>query len=275
MFYWFGVAGMIVLLLVGSWTLRNAVTLGKPIWATSHGGYTLLLANNPSLNEHFFHNGPARNWDARRFHQVWQQRDQWTQEQLEDPQLWSKESPLPQGRREAGERDEIEQDQLAYSLALGVIRENPLGFARNALYRLTWFWAAWPNPEENGRLRVWGIGGWYSVLFVLALIGAWCTLISSNEQGISGSEQGAERPRSQPKYGRLASFSTVFPWFPAVLMISTLTAIHAVYWGNMRMRAPLMPMVYLLAMQGALMLMSRWRVWGEVAGFWSTNKKPA
>jgi len=34
---------------------------------------------------------------------------------------------------------------------------------------------------------------------------------------------------------------------PGVTLLVTLTLIHLVYWSNMRMRAPLMPMVYLLA----------------------------
>jgi hypothetical protein len=37
------------------------------------------------------------------------------------------------------------------------------------------------------------------------------------------------------------------PWLPGLLMAGCLTAIHAVYWSDMRMRAPLMPLVALLA----------------------------
>ncbi len=38
-----------VLVCVVPWAMRNQALLGKPIWATTHGGYTLLLANNPPL----------------------------------------------------------------------------------------------------------------------------------------------------------------------------------------------------------------------------------
>ncbi len=37
---------------IGSWTWRNWLQLGKPIWATTHGGYTLLLGNNPSYYQY-------------------------------------------------------------------------------------------------------------------------------------------------------------------------------------------------------------------------------
>lgn len=37
------------------------------------------------------------------------------------------------------------------------------------------------------------------------------------------------------------------PWVWAVLLCVSFTAVHAVYWSNMRMRAPLMPALYLVA----------------------------
>ena len=64
--------GLILSLLVAAclapWVLRNLSQFGKPIWATTHGGYTLLLANNPLLYQHFAQHGPSRDWDAEPFH---------------------------------------------------------------------------------------------------------------------------------------------------------------------------------------------------------------
>ncbi len=37
-------------------------------------------------------------------------------------------------------------------------------------------------------------------------------------------------------------------WIPAIALTLGLTLVHAVYWSNMRMRGPVMPMVYVAAM---------------------------
>ncbi|MCA9133357.1 MAG: hypothetical protein KDA45_09390, partial [Planctomycetales bacterium] len=65
---------LIVLCCITPWTWRNYRTFGQPIWATTHGGYTLLLANNPLLFQHFSASGPSRNWDAAPFHAAWARR---------------------------------------------------------------------------------------------------------------------------------------------------------------------------------------------------------
>ena len=49
-------------------------------------------------------------------------------------------------------------------------------------------------------------------------------------------------------------------WAPPLLLILALTAVHAVYWSNLRMRAPVMPMVAALAAVGFL---GRGSKWGE------------
>ena len=41
------ISALLVLLAVGLWTARNRRATGHPVWATTHGGYTLLLGNNP------------------------------------------------------------------------------------------------------------------------------------------------------------------------------------------------------------------------------------
>ena len=54
-------------LAVLAWTTRNAKSVGHPVWATTHGGYTLLLANNPSFYD-YLQDGPAfEAWDAKPF----------------------------------------------------------------------------------------------------------------------------------------------------------------------------------------------------------------
>jgi hypothetical protein len=70
------------------------------------------------------------------------------------------------------------------------------------------------------------IGVWYAVIDVLAVIGL---LLSARDVFV--------RQR--------------WMWMPGVLLALSLTLVHSVYWSNMRMRAPAMPLVYMLAVQGA------------------------
>ena len=39
----------------------------------------------------------------------------------------------------------------------------------------------------------------------------------------------------------------VRPWAAGLLLVVSLTGLHSVYWSNMRMRSPLVPVVSLLA----------------------------
>jgi predicted outer membrane lipoprotein len=41
------------------------------------------------------------------------------------------------------------------------------------------------------------------------------------------------------------------PWLWGTLLAAAFTAVHAVYWTDMRMRAPLVPFIALLAARGA------------------------
>jgi membrane-anchored protein YejM (alkaline phosphatase superfamily) len=72
-------------------------------------------------------------------------------------------------------------------------------------------------------------GCWYAILFLLAACGA--------------------------VFRRHELLRSPLVW--GVVLCFTFTAVHAVYWSNMRMRAPLMPMVCLLASLGAVALYER------------------
>jgi hypothetical protein len=50
--------------------------------------------------------------------------------------------------------------------------------------------------------------------------------------------------------GQLGRRVVVPPWLWATLCVLTLVAMHSVYWSNMRMRAPVMPLVCLVAAMG-------------------------
>ncbi len=125
------------------------------------------------------------------------------------------------------EHPEIVADRRLYELAQKTIRQDPTMFIRASLVRLLRFWTPLPhqlNDDESSRrtLARWGIACWYMGIFAVALGGVW----------------GLRRQL-------LAT-----PWVWGLLCVLALMAVHTVYWSNMRMRAPAMPIVYLVLAYG-------------------------
>lgn len=187
------------------WMVRNQNALGKPILMTTHGGYTLYLANNDFLYQHYRENGPGRDWDATAFHEEWSYR-----------------------RPDS----EIIDDRLAQVLATQTIRQQPGMFATSVFIRWGWLWALWPS-EGSLPVRL-AIGIWYAGWYAAALLGVFTSLRSSFWK----------------QQGRKIAM-------PAILFVATLTLIHGVYWSNMRMRAPAMPILYLAGAFGCSSLLKR------------------
>ena len=63
-----GLLAMTIALVLLPWMIRNLLVLGEPIWTTTHGGYTLALANNPVYYREVLDGPPGR---------VWTGQDQW------------------------------------------------------------------------------------------------------------------------------------------------------------------------------------------------------
>lgn len=218
--------GVCVLICVVPWTLRNWSQLGVPIWATTHGGYTLLLANNPSLYQHFEKNGPDRNWNVDRFNAAWASRGIVDKDLLLQDEYWLREQPALSDRPavEVHSLGELADDQLAYEIANQTIRDHRGTFLLSCLYRSGWFWACWPNGV--GPVTAIAFGGWYCFIFSYALVGVGKAVW--------------QRKWQQPGWVR--------SWLPGLLLLASLSLVHSVYWSNMRMRSPLMPCVYMLAL---------------------------
>ncbi|GIW96944.1 MAG: membrane protein [Pirellulaceae bacterium] len=218
-------------LCVGPWTLRNYKNFGVPIWGTTHGGYTLLLANNPMIYNHFRQHGPSRKWDAQPFHQTWAARhdarlpvDGVAYWQVPDNNHAETNEHRRQGDAAARSTrkpfSEIEDDRRAYRAAIATIRRNVEMFFLSALYRLGWLWAWWPTDAAP---------------WVSCIIGAWYA-------GWSFAAVGGLLRRSW--------YTAAMRWAPGLAMVIALTMVHAVFWSNMRMRCPAMPAVYLLGVCG-------------------------
>ncbi|NLE37942.1 MAG: phospholipid carrier-dependent glycosyltransferase [Pirellulaceae bacterium] len=140
------VAAVAIVLL--PWTIRNQIQFGRPIVATTHGGYTLLLANNPAFYDHLCKGEWGSIWDARELGPVW-----------------------GGNARHADPVDELAADRRAYAEAWANIRREPGRFAYSCAMRVGRFWA--PAPRQGSPALRWTVGVWYLAVFFLAAVGAW------------------------------------------------------------------------------------------------------
>jgi hypothetical protein len=195
-----------VLVVLSPWAIRNEFQFDRPIATTTHGGYTLSLANNPQFYDWLRHAPWGSVWKADRFNSNWDSRRP---------------------------RDELQADQVAYAEAWQTIRSQPGTFLLACVVRVGRFWSPLPhqltaNETPLRRLSRYAVGLWYLAEFMFALLGIWRFL------------------RWALKCPALPSSS----WHWGLLLVVCLLAGHVVYWTDMRMRAPIMPVVAICAAAG-------------------------
>jgi 4-amino-4-deoxy-L-arabinose transferase-like glycosyltransferase len=201
--------GCCLLVTIAPWVIRNQISLGKPVLATTHGGYTLLLGNNPLFYEHL--DQPLGTYGAQHFNRGVRRfnisenpsYDFWGPRAMVQPKVIS--------------RNEIERDRFAYEVAKYHISQQPKLFARSVVRRVGKLWS--PLPNTGRVLQRLAVGGWYLTLFIVVF-------------GFSV---------------RQSNQWLTTPMKLGIVMILAFTLVHAVYWSDMRMRAPLMPTLYLAA----------------------------
>lgn len=214
--------GLVLAVSVGAWVLRNQRVIGAPVWATTHGGYTLLLGNNPFFYDHLESRSFAEAafwgaaWEAEAFHAEWGRR----------LRAMAAAGPGPRQRATGAETrqedGELAADRLAGELAKAEIRRRPGMFLYASLVRVGRLWS--PVPRVGNRVGPvsWAIGGFYLTLGIGVGLGLW---------------------RLWGQWGHPV-------WAPALLLMVAVTAVHAVYWSNLRMRAPVTPLVAAIAAVG-------------------------
>lgn len=149
---WRVIAG--TLLVVAPWVIRNQLVFGAPLLTTTHGGYTLLLANNPV----FYGEVVDQPWGT-----------VWSGESLA---RWQSELNQQLERDLGRKASEIERDRRQSALAREFIAAEPSRFARAVWHRFRSLWSTVPHGEATGDAARWLIEvvGWYYSLILSAFV---------------------------------------------------------------------------------------------------------
>jgi 4-amino-4-deoxy-L-arabinose transferase-like glycosyltransferase len=191
------IAAIVLVLL--PWMIRNLIVLGDSIWTTTHGGYTLALANNPVYYREVLDGPPGR---------VWTGEDQW--------RWWDSVN------RETAGMTERQADHYLRAAVWRLARDHPRDFLRASLARLAHFWGVAPAASVYPAVARSVTMAWTVPLWIALLLG--CV---------------------QPTFRS-------WPAVAAPAMVLGLTMVHAVFWTDLRMRAPIVPAIAVIASAAAL-----------------------
>lgn len=176
------------------WAWRNARVFGEAVWTTTHGGYTLALANNPVYYDEVLHGPPGAVWTGAN-QQAWWQANNLANGGLSEPKA----------------------DRALRLDALRTIADRPGDFLQASLARLGRFWALAPSPAVYPLEIRLAVAAW--------TLPFWLTL------GVGVGKGGLWR----------------WPKVTAPAVVIALSIVHAVFWTDMRMRAPIVPALALIA----------------------------
>jgi len=186
-------------LVISPWAIRNWYRLGEPVLTTTHGGYTLALANNAIYYEDVVFGPPHAVWTGPR-QQAWMDAIGTDTIGLTEP----------------------EADRKIRAKATDFILANPEKFAISCLHRQLRFWAVAPAAgvySTNVRMfcAIWTLPIWIMAGIALCRGSSWR-----------------------------------WPVIATIAVAAGLAAVHVVYWTDIRMRAPIVPTLAILAANGVL-----------------------
>lgn len=185
---------LVVAIALAPWAIRNYWVFEKPVWTTTHGGYTLALANNEVYYHEVLDGPPGAVWTGRN-QRLW----------------WDKVNKSTAGLSEP------EADRRLRDSVVELAKAEPRRFARACLARLASFWGVAPAAVVYGRA--------VQALTFMWTAPLWATLA----------------------FGLLRPTAWRWPLVAAPALIVGLTVVHAFYWTDMRMRAPIVPAIALIA----------------------------
>lgn len=197
-------------LTVAPWVMRNYLMFGTPILMTTHGGYTILLGNNTAYYQEVVEQPWGTVWDGSRG---------------PGQSAWINSLSAEMERQEV--LSEVDQDRWMNRRAWRTIGQHPVTFLKACRLRFYSFWSVIPGGEWSSsvpRQVILGLAVWYSLIWIGFVAGLLNLLWSC---------------RRFPEF--------CFRWTPTVLLVLSLVLVHLVYWTDARMRAPVMPMIALIA----------------------------
>lgn len=129
---------------------------------------------------------------------------------------------------------ELARDRAASQEAIQTMQQNPAMAAYSSLVRLSMLWRPVPHaisPQESTKRTAarYLVGAWYVVQYGLVLLGLF----------------------------HLRKELTSPHWLAALALVASFTLVHVFYWSNMRMRAPLVPILAVLVCAGLQLLAAR------------------
>ncbi|WP_337175681.1 phospholipid carrier-dependent glycosyltransferase [Paludisphaera sp.] len=176
------------------WGARNQLAMGEFVVTTTHGGYTLALANNEVYYRQVLDGPPGAVWTGP------EQREWWDD-------VNRRMAGLPEPEADRRLRDEV----------VALARREPRTFARACLSRLATFWSPLPAAGVYGTTARLATFVWTAPLWIALALGL------------------ARR-----------EFRS-WPGVAAPALIVGLTVVHAFYWTDLRMRAPIVPAIAVVA----------------------------
>lgn len=147
----------VTLLVVSPWVIRNQRVFGRPILMTTHGGYTLLLANNSV----YFEEVVQQPWGTT-----------WSGESLS---LWQTDVEQKMRVELGASQGEIARDAWMSSEAKRYIAHHPTNFFQAMGHRIRSLWSISPQGEGASlpvAIRV-GVAVFYGLEYIAALGGLW------------------------------------------------------------------------------------------------------
>lgn len=150
------VFGGSLVLPLAPWIVRNAMVFRAFIPATTHGGYTLALGNNPSYYRDVTLKDPDRPWNGAA---------------LEE---WQKSVIGKASEAGVSQADEVAFDRFMYRQAETAIKADPQTFLKACWHRQQYFWAVTAAIPGRGMMRTisQGTAVWYSLLWLGVILSA-------------------------------------------------------------------------------------------------------
>jgi 4-amino-4-deoxy-L-arabinose transferase-like glycosyltransferase len=183
------------------WAARNSLIFGVPVWTTTHGGYTLALANNEVYYRDVLNGPPGA---------VWTGDEQW--------RWWDSVN------RATAAMTEPEADRFLRNTVWKLAFDQPGTFLRACLSRLARFWSLAPATAVYSPVVRWATALWTVPLWIALVLGLF------------------RRQLWQ------------WPQVAAPLCVIGLTLVHVLYWTDLRMRAPIVPAIALIAAGASIRL---------------------